>query len=126
MSTIETLKSTVDEWIFGLDSGDLERMVATCDPEAVTCNEKRPTTIGIQAVRDKYGPRIEAATFKSGFDIQEIKIFGDFAVIVGHFSVEVTDKASGKKGGGEGRLVLGYRLDDNGDWKMALDIDNND
>lgn len=126
MSTIEKLKATVDEWILGLDSGDLERMVATCDPEVITCNEKQPTTIGSQAVLDKYGPRIEAATFKSSLDIQEIKIFGDFAIIVGHFDVEMTDKASGQKGGGEGRLVLGYRLDQNGDWKMALDVDNND
>lgn len=126
MSTIEKLKTTVDEWTAGLDAGDVERMIATCDPEAITCNEKQPTEIGIDAIRAKYGPRIQMATFNSTFDIQELKVFGDFAVIVGHFGVEMTNKESGEKGGGEGRLVLGYHLDEHGEWKMALDIDNND
>lgn len=126
MSDIEDVKATLDQWMTGLDAGNLEQMVATCDPDVVLCNEHQPTGYGIQAVRDKYGPRMEAATFKSGFDIQHFKIYGDLALIVGHFDVEVTDKASGEKKTGEGRLVLNYRRHADGTWKLLLDIDNND
>lgn len=121
----EQVHHALNEWLEGLDDGDLERMVRTVDPEAVICNQNQPTCYGIQAVRDKYGPRIEAATFKSGFDIEHIKIYPGFAVIIGHFTVEVTDKASGQTGGGRGRLLLIYRKHDDG-WKMLIDIDNND
>ncbi len=126
MNDIEQLKAAFDEWNAALDSGDLERLVATCDPEVIVCNENRPTLIGTQAFRDKYAPRIEAFTFKSDGEINEIKLFGDFAVMVTHFDVKMTNKETGEQRGGGGRLVIGYRRNENGDWKMALDVDNND
>lgn len=126
MTDAEAVKHALNEWLEGLDSGDLERMVRTVDPEeAVLCNERQPTGYGIQAVRDKYGPRIESATFKSGFDMEHLKIYDGFAVIIGHFTVETTDKQTGQKGGGHGRLLLIYRKHADG-WKMLVDIDNND
>lgn len=126
MSDIEAVKHTVKEWLLGLDSGDLERMVATCDPEVVICNERQQTTIGIEAVRDKYAPRIEANTFRSTYDIEHIRVFGDMALMVGHFTVSFTNKESGQKGGSEGRLILSYRRHPDGSWKLLLDVDNND
>jgi len=126
MNDIGNVKVALNEWLEGLDNGDLERMVMTCDPEVVVCNEHQPTTVGVQAVRDKYGPRIEVNNFNSGFDVEHIKIYGDLAVLVGHFSVEATDKKTGQKGGGEGRLALVYRRHTDGAWKLLLDIDNND
>ncbi|MEM8975132.1 MAG: nuclear transport factor 2 family protein [Pseudomonadota bacterium] len=125
MSDIDDVKHALNEWLDGLDSGDLERMLATVDPEAVTCNEHQPTGYGIDAVREKYAPRIEASTFKSGFDVEHIKVYDSFAVIVGFFTVELTDKTSGQKGGGKGRLLLVYRQHADG-WKMIVDMDNND
>lgn len=101
-------------------------MVATCDPDVVVCNQGQPTTVGLQAVRDKYGPRIEAATFRSGFDIQHIQLWDDFALMIGRFSVEVTNKETGQVSHGQGRLVLSYRRHPDGSWKLLLDVDNND
>jgi ketosteroid isomerase-like protein len=76
-------------------------------------------------LRDKYGPRIEAFHFESSVDVHEIKIFGDFAVMVASFDVTTSHKVSGEIGGGSGRLILGFRRDSKGDWKIALDVDNN-
>ncbi|MEM7136107.1 MAG: nuclear transport factor 2 family protein [Myxococcota bacterium] len=126
MGDIEQVKAALNEWTEGLDGGDLERMIRTCDPEVVICNERQPTTVGIAAVRQKYGPRIEAGTFRSGFDIERIKVYGDFALIVGHFTVDYTHRGTGDNGGGEGRLVIVYRRHRDGSWKMLLDVDNND
>lgn len=125
MNDIEKLKAALDEWNAALDSGDIERLVATCDPDLIICNEHSPTSMGLQALRDKYAPRLEALTFKSDVEINEIKIFGDFAIMVTHFDVKTTHKETGEQGGGAGRLVIGYRRDEEGDWKMALDVDNN-
>ena len=96
MNDIKQLKAALDEWNAALDSGDLERLVATCDPEIIVCNENRPTLIGLQAFRDKYAPRIEAFTFKSEVEINEIKLFGDFAFMVTHFDVKMTSKETGE------------------------------
>lgn len=119
------VRAALKEWLDGLDTGDLERMVASCDPEVVICNEHQPTTIGIEAVRAKYRPRIESSTFESTFDIEDMRVHGDFALLVGVFTVKTTNKSTGQVGGGEGRLVLCYRRHENGSWKLVLDVDNN-
>jgi len=123
---IEDIKAAVNEWNNGLDSGDLDRVIATCDPDAVTCNQGVQTVVGTQGIRDKFAPRIAAATIKSGFDYEHIKVYGDVAVVVGYFSGEMTDKASGDVRTSGGRLVIVYRRVEDGSWKMVLDMDNTD
>lgn len=55
-----------------------------------------------------------------------MKVYGDFALIIGHFDVEATDKTSGEKKSAEGRLALNYRRHPDGSWKMVLGMDNSD
>ena len=119
------VQAVVDKWLTSLDAGDLQGMLDTCDPECITANEKTPTAIGPDHIRDKYAPRIAAATFKSGFSTEHLAIYGDFAVVMGHFTVEVTSKKDGQESGGSGRLLLGYRRHADGSWKMVVDMDNN-
>ena len=56
MSDIDDVKAVLNDWMESLDSGDLERMVKTCDPEVVVCNERKPTTVGVQAITRSDGP----------------------------------------------------------------------
>jgi len=126
MNDIDNVKLAIDQWMDSLGAGDLEGMVATCDPGVVICNEHQATTIGTEAVREKYGPKIEQATFDSGFDIQHIAVHGDTALAVGHFTVDMTTKQSGEKRHAEGRLILSYIRHTDGSWKLILDVDNND
>jgi len=124
MSEINDINAAMDNWKNGLDSGDIERMIATCDPNAITVNNRQPTTVGSQAIRDKYVPRIEAADIVSGFDTEQLEVFGDVAVVVGRFYGTMTNKTTGEVMKPEGRLTLVYRRTDDG-WKMILDMDNN-
>jgi len=125
MSAIDHIKAAVDEWNNGLDGGDIERMIATCDPKTVTVNNRQPITVGTQAIRDKYLPRIAEADIKSGFDYEHIEVYGDVAIVVGHFTGEMKNKTSGDVRTAEGRLVLVYRRIEGGCWRMILDMDNN-
>lgn len=126
MSDIDDIKAAVNEWNNGLDGGDIERMIASCDNGVITCNNGQALTVGTQAIRDKYAPRIAAFDIKSSYDYEHIKVFGDFAVVVGEFGGEMTDKATGETRTAGGRLLIGYRRNEEGEWKMALDVDNND
>lgn len=121
----KNVQAVVDKWLTSLDAGDLQGMLDTCDPECITANERTPTAVGVDHIREKYAPRIEFATFNSGFTTEHMAIYGDFAFVMGHFTVETTAKETGEKGGGSGRLLLGYRRHDDGLWKMVLDMDNN-
>ena len=125
MTEREEIEAVIRNWNNGLDNGDIEAMVATCDPHAVTVNERQPVTIGTQGIRDKYVPRIAAAEITSGYDIETLQFFDDVAVVSGRFYGTMTMRDTGETRSPEGRLVLVYKRDETGAWKMILDIDNN-
>ncbi len=125
MTEREEIEAAIDEWNNGLDSGDIERMLASCHPDVITINERQPVTIGTQAIRDKYVPRIAAAEITSGYNIEELQFYGDTAIVSGRFYETMKMRDAGEVRKPEGRLVLGYKRDEAGAWKMFLDMDNN-
>ncbi|MEM9582174.1 MAG: DUF4440 domain-containing protein [Pseudomonadota bacterium] len=125
MSVRKEIEEVIHLWNSGLDGGDIEQMVATCHPDVMTINERQPVTVGTQAIRDKYNPRIAAAEITSGYDIEELQEYGDTVIVSGRFYGTMKMRATGEVKKPEGRLVLGYKRDDSGAWKMFLDMDNN-
>lgn len=125
MTECEEIQAAIDEWNNGLDSGDIERMVASCHPNVMTINERQPVTVGTQAIRDKYNPRIAAAEITSDYEIENLQFYGDTAIVSGRFYGTMTMRDTGDVKCPEGRLVLGYKRDESGAWKMFLDMDNN-
>ncbi|MDO6728239.1 DUF4440 domain-containing protein [Cognatishimia sp. 1_MG-2023] len=119
------IEAIIQAWTSGLDGGDIEQMVSTCHADVVTVNERQPVTVGAQSIRDKYIPRIAAAEITSGFDIEQLQFFGDTAVVCGRFYGTMKMRDTGDVRTPEGRLVLVYKRDENGAWKMILDMDNN-
>jgi ketosteroid isomerase-like protein len=126
MSDIDGVKAAVDEWNSGLEGGDIECMIATCDPKNITSNNGVATKVGTQAIRDKYEPLIKAYNIKSEWEYENIQFYGEnMAIVTGFFGGEMTNKITGDVRGGSGRLVLVYRQVADGSWKMCLDMDNN-
>ena len=125
MSIRNEIEAVINEWNGGLDAGDIERMASTCHERTMTVNERQPVTVGVQAIRDKYNPRIAAAEITSGFDIQTLEVYGDTAIVVGRFYGTMKMRYTGEVRSPEGRLVLVYQRDETGAWKMILDLDNN-
>jgi len=125
MTQREEIEAAIDIWNNGLDNGDIEAMISSCHADCMTVNERQAVTIGVQAIRDKYIPRIEAAEIVSGFDIQDLQFYGDVAIVAGRFYGTMTDRKTGEVRKPEGRLVLVYQRDAAGEWKMILDLDNN-
>ena len=125
MTQRKEIEAAISAWNNGLDAGDIEAMVSVCHPDTVTVNEGQPVTIGTQAIRDKYNPRIAAAEITSGYDIEQLQFFGDVAVVSGRFYGTMKMRDTGDIRKPEGRLVLVYKRDDDGAWKMILDMDNN-
>ena len=125
MTVLEEIQAAIAEWNTGLDNGDIERMVASCHPDVMTVNERQPVTTGTQAIRDKYNPRIAAAEITSGYDIEDLQEYGDTVIVSGRFYGTMKMRDTGEVKTPEGRVVLGYKRDKTGAWKMFLDMDNN-
>ncbi|MGQ7845239.1 YybH family protein [Granulosicoccus sp. 3-233] len=125
MNKQSDIEAVINTWNKGLDAGDIELMLSTCHADVMTVNERQPVTVGTQAIRDKYLPRIAAAEITSGYDIEDLQFFGDVAVVSGRFYGTMKMRETGEIRKPEGRLVLVYQRDADGAWKMVLDIDNN-
>lgn len=101
-------------------------MIASCDPNAITCNNSVETKVGTPAIRDKYDPLIAAYNIKSEWEYENIQFYGDdMAIVTGFFGGQMTDKKTGDTRGGSGRLVIVYKRAADGSWNMCLDMDNN-
>ena len=100
MTVLEEIQVAIAEWNTGLDNGDIERMVASC----------QPVTTGTQAIRDKYNPRIAAAEITSGYDIEDLQEYGDTVIVSGRFYGTMKMRDTGEVKTPEGRLVLGAWL----------------
>lgn len=85
----------------------------------------RPHRLGLPRCATSTRLALRRFNFKSAVDVHETQIFGDFGVMVLTFKVKTTHRESGEEGYGSGRLILGYRRDAQGNWKIALDVDNN-
>ncbi len=125
MTPREEIEATINVWNNGLHAGDIEAMLSVCHAGTVTVNERQPVTVGAQAIRDKFLPRIAAAEITSGYDIEQLQFFGDVAAVSGRFYGTMKMRDSGDIRKPEGRLVLVYKRDEDGAWKMILDMDNN-
>lgn len=125
MTQRQEIEQAINVWNNGLDNGDIEAMISSCHSDCMTVNERQPVTVGVQAIRDKYNPRIEAAEIVSGYDIEDLQFFDTVAVVSGRFYGTMKDRKTGEIRKPEGRLVLVYQRDEAGVWKMILDIDNN-
>ena len=120
------VEAVVIAWVNGLDSGDLEEMVYYTADSVVICNERTATSVGVQAFRDKYVPRMAAMNFESTCTTQHIQVMGDFAMWIGRFTAEAKAKQTGETmKQASGRLILAFQKID-GVWKVILDVDNND
>lgn len=119
------IEQALKQWMIALDSGDLDGLVACCDPEIIIANDGKATGFGLEAIRDKYGPRIEQFSTQSITNLQHLMIHNDIAIAVTQWSSTITDKKSHQTRNAGGRLLLNYRRNQAGEWKVLLDVDNN-
>lgn len=118
------IREALQQWMAALDRGDLDTVLALSDDNVLQINAGAPTTIGVDAVRAKYEPRLAASTFTSGWKEEHLVQYGDIGVVVGHYTVSLTSKDDGTQRQINGRLCLTYRRDADGAWKVLADIDN--
>ena len=124
MSARDAILAAVDRWMTCLDGGDIDGLVACCDPEIVVANDGLPTTTGLDTIRERYGPRIEQFSMASKFSAEHVAVYGDVAIVVGRWEVKATDKKSGAVNTAGGRLLLNYRKQRDGAWRIVADINN--
>ncbi len=120
----ERLLAISEEWVTAYTHGDLDALMALMHEDAIVMPHNQVTSRGLDEVRAYFASRIgrRGVTFRD--DLQEIRISGDWAYVLGAFELEVPSSNKNQPPYvHRGRyFVLYEKVGD--DWKMLRDIDN--
>ena len=120
----ERMAEISKDWLDAYASGDLEALMAIMHDDAMVMPHNQPTSHGLDEVREFFAGRIgrPGVTFRD--NLQEIRINGDWAYVLGTFSLEIaSEDADQPPFVHNGRYLVLYEKVD-GDWKMLRDMDN--
>lgn len=114
------------EWLDSYANGDLDRLMALMHPESIVMPHNQPTSTGLEEVRAFFATRIGRPGVNFVDNLEEIRINGSWALVLGSFSVEVSSEAGADPVVvHKGRYLVVYEKVD-GDWLMLRDMDNLD
>jgi ketosteroid isomerase-like protein len=114
------------EWVDAYARGDLDGIMALMHPNSIVMPHNQPTSTGLEEVRAYFGSRIGRPGVSFVDNLEEIRINGTWAMVLGRFHVEVTsEEGAGPVVVHNGRYLVLYEKVD-GDWLMLRDMDNLD
>lgn len=112
-----------NDWLDAYASGDLDGIMAIMHTDAVVMPHGQPTSRGTDAVRRYFSTRIGRPGVTFVDDLEEIRINGDWAYVLGRFRLEVERGDDEPPYVHNGRYLVLYEKVD-GEWKMLRDMDN--
>lgn len=106
---------------------DLDKIVADYEDNAVLFAPKAPATVGKAAIHDAWQGLLMVPGLKMTLKVAAIDVSrsGDLAVERGSFAVDTTDK-DGKPSTENGHLVMVWRKQADGSWKILADTNADD
>lgn len=114
------------EWVEAYARGDLDGIMALMHPDSIVMPHNQPTSTGLEEVRAYFGSRIGRPGVSFVDNLEEIRINGTWAMVLGRFHVEVTsEEGANPVVVHNGRYLVLYEKVD-GDWLMLRDMDNLD
>jgi len=114
------------EWLDAYANGDLDGIMAIMHPDGILMPHNQPTSRGTDAMRAYFEPRIGRPGISFVNNLQEIRINGSWAIVMGTFAVEaVTAENAEPVVVHNGRYLVLYEKVD-GEWLMLRDMDNLD
>ena len=114
------------EWVDAYARGDLDGIMALMHPDSIVMPHNQPTSTGLDEVRAYFGSRIGRPGVSFVDNLEEIRINGTWALVLGSFVVEVVaEEGADPVVVHNGRYLVVYEKVD-GDWLMLRDMDNQD
>ncbi len=122
---IEKVRQNLSNWLAAFNAKDSEALFALYDPESIYANAGAPLMRGLDEIRPWYEQAFE--NFEGTLHHKEEAVFveGNMALLLGAYyfapppGVTLPEDAHLT-----GRVLLAYRRNQVGQWKLLFDIDN--
>ena len=122
----ERMAEVSRQWLDSYANGDLDGIMALMHPDSIVMPHNQPTSTGLEEVRAFFASRIGRPGVDFVDNLEEIRINGTWALVLGSFAVQVTPEEGGDPVVvHNGRYLVVYEKVD-GEWLMLRDMDNLD
>lgn len=118
--------AALNRWLEGIINQDIGLLETLCHPDIIIANDEKATASGIAAIREKYELRFAQFDIKPTFEVEHVSVYGKFAFVVGRSDAALTLKNTGEKTLTSTRLALNYLKNADNEWKVVLEINNNE
>ena len=116
----QAIRKLIDDWQRLSVEGDLPRLLALMDEDAVFLVAGQPPMRGREAFAAAFQDLDQFRIDATG-DIQEVKVFGDWAYCCNHLQVTMTSLKDGSSKRRTGYTLTIFRKKRDGNWVLTRD-----
>ncbi|WP_299223647.1 DUF4440 domain-containing protein [uncultured Aquimarina sp.] len=120
---VTEVRNALDQWLKAFNNNDIEALMAVYDPEIVYANSAKPIEIGIPIVKEGFTKSFAIKPKVFFKEEQAIAVEG-LGYIAGQFRIAGTSPEDSSEIGESGRVVVIFRKNNAGEWKLVFDMDN--
>lgn len=120
---VKEVQNTLDQWLDAFNNNDIEALMNVYDPEVVYANSNKPIEIGIPIVKEGFLNSF-AIKPKVIFKEEQVIAVEGLGYIAGQFRITGTNPEDSSEVVETGRVVVIFRKNKAGQWKLIFDMDN--
>ncbi|MCU0251713.1 MAG: SgcJ/EcaC family oxidoreductase [Vicinamibacterales bacterium] len=121
---IAALNAAREGFMKGYEAGDAEAIGNLYTKDAISESNNQPSLKGRDAIVASLKGMFEQVTVKTVLTAEDTKTLGNVGVDTGRYAVIVTPKAGATPYTNEGRYMVVYVKDADGQWRVWRDMDN--
>lgn len=119
------VRQNLNTWLAAFNAKDADALFALYDPESIYANAAAPLMRGVDQIKPWYEQAFQAIEGTLHHKEEATFIEGNMALLLGAYYFAPPEIAEAPEGAHlTGRVLLAYRRNDAGEWKLLLDIDN--
>ena len=126
---VAAIEALVEEWHAARETGDVAAMVALRTNDVVRMPPGAPTSRGKQAVEDFFRGLFEQFWVEGAWPVEgteEIVVADGWAFHLSEYMLKLIPKAGGEPSEMRGNIMVIFRQQSDGSWKIAREIWNQD
>ncbi|WP_299862691.1 nuclear transport factor 2 family protein [uncultured Roseobacter sp.] len=122
---IDRVRENLSTWLAAFNAKDIDALLALYDPESIYANASAPLMRGVDQIKPWYMQAFEAIEGTLHHKEEAAFIEGNMAVLLGAYYFEPPQGVTPSEDAHlTGRVLLAYRRNAVGEWKLLFDIDN--
>ena len=121
---IAAINKVYHQYAMGLSTGDIDLWMSIWINDGIRMEPDMPAITGKEQIRARMQSVLDMFKFKMTIDVEEIKVFGDWAFSRGTYKYTMTPKKEGEPYANTGKYLTILERQADGSWKFARDCFN--